>query len=66
MNQLLMLLTDCFNSKIGKIGPKKPLPDNVIITEPKQEEEVTKPYSDVKGVRPLDPSQTVPLQPLPQ
>jgi len=39
----------------GKIGPKKPLPDNVIISEPKHEEEVQKPYSDVKGVRPLEP-----------
>jgi len=33
----------------GKIGPKKPLPDNVIISEPKQEEEVTKPYSDAQA-----------------
>ena len=49
----------CFK---GKIGPKKPLPDNVIITEPKQEEEVTKPYSDVKGLRPIDPNQAAQLQ----
>ena len=35
----------------GKTGPKKPLPDHVIISEPKLEEEVVKPYSDVKGLR---------------
>lgn len=36
----------------GKNGPKKPLPDNVIISEPKSEEDVIKPYSDVKVARP--------------
>ena len=36
----------------GKTGPKRPLPDHVIISEPKREDEVTKPYSDVKGNRP--------------
>jgi small subunit ribosomal protein S3e len=41
----------------GKTGPKKPLPDNVIISEPKAEEEITKPYSDVKGPRPVDVNQ---------
>jgi len=42
----------------GKTGPKKPLPDNVIISEPKREEEISKPYSEIKGVRPpIDPNQ---------
>jgi small subunit ribosomal protein S3e len=42
----------------GKVGPRKPLPDNVIISEPKREEEISKPYSDIKGVRPVtDPNQ---------
>jgi small subunit ribosomal protein S3e len=39
----------------GKIGPKVPLPDHVVISEPKQEEDIAKPYSDVKGVRPVQP-----------
>lgn len=39
----------------GKSGPKRPLPDHVLITEPKREEEVQKPYSDVKGTRPAEP-----------
>jgi len=42
----------------GKTGPKKPLPDHVIISEPKKEDEVSKPYSEIKGVRPpIDPNQ---------
>jgi len=42
----------------GKTGPKKPLPDHVIISEPKREEEISKPYSEIKGVRPpIDPNQ---------
>lgn len=36
----------------GKIGPKKPLPDHVLISTPKDEEDITKPYSDIKGIRP--------------
>ena len=45
----------------GKIGPKTPLPDHVVISEPKLEEEITKPYSDVKGIRPpMDPNQPLP------
>ncbi len=48
----------------GKTGPKKPLPDNVIISEPKQEEEITKPYSDVKGIRALDAAQPGAPQPV--
>jgi len=47
----------------GKTGPKRPLPDNVIISEPKREEEVAKPYSEVKGVRPLDAPQAQPGAP---
>jgi len=42
----------------GKTGPKKPLPDHVIISEPKREDEISKPYSEIKGVRPpIDPNQ---------
>jgi small subunit ribosomal protein S3e len=41
----------------GKIGPKKPLPDNVKISEPKVEEEVIKPWSDIKGNRLPEPGQ---------
>ena len=38
-----------------------PLPDHVVISEPKMEEEITKPYSDVKGIRPpMDPNQPLP------
>jgi len=37
---------------LGKNGPKKPLPDNVTISEPKLEEDIQKPYSDVKVARP--------------
>lgn len=50
--------------KIGKNGPKKPLPDNVTISEPKAESEVTKPYSEVKG-KPLE-TQTSQQPGLPQ
>merc|ERR1739836_282145 len=51
----------------GKIGPKKPLPDHVVITDPKDEEEITKPYSDIKGVRPpVDAAQPqMPVQQVP-
>jgi small subunit ribosomal protein S3e len=45
----------------GKTGPKRSLPDQVTISEPKVEEEIPKPYSDVKGVRPLDAAQ-IPVQ----
>lgn len=47
---------------LGKAGSKKPLPDHVVISEPKHEEEITKPYSDVKGVRQADAAQ-LPVQP---
>ncbi|GIY80562.1 40S ribosomal protein S3 [Caerostris darwini] len=33
----------------GKIGPKNPLPDNVSIVEPKEEELSQAPYSEAKG-----------------
>lgn len=33
----------------GKIGPKNPLPDNVSIVEPKEEELPQAPYSEAKG-----------------
>ncbi|XP_077975972.1 small ribosomal subunit protein uS3-like [Styela clava] len=36
----------------GKIGPKKPLPDNVSIVEPKDEDEVTGPKSESKTPKP--------------
>ncbi|XP_035225674.1 40S ribosomal protein S3-like [Stegodyphus dumicola] len=34
---------------VGKIGPKHPLPDNVSIIEPKDEELPQAPYSEAKG-----------------
>merc|ERR1712087_982836 len=39
----------------GKIGPKKPLPDNVSIVEPKEEEPITGPRSESKGAKPDGP-----------
>jgi len=33
----------------GKNGPKRPLPDNVSIAEPKDEPAVTNPYSEAKA-----------------
>lgn len=36
----------------GKTGPKKPLPDNVSIVEPKDETPVTAPYSESKQMAP--------------
>jgi small subunit ribosomal protein S3e len=38
----------------GKIGPKKPLPDNVSIVEPKDEQPPAQPYSEQKGSKPQD------------
>jgi len=40
----------------GKIGPKKPLPDNVSVVEPKEEILPTVPMSDVKASKPDAPS----------
>jgi small subunit ribosomal protein S3e len=39
----------------GKIGPKKPLPDNVSVVEPKEEVLPTAPMSDHKPVK-ADPA----------
>ena len=36
----------------GKMGPKKPLPDQVSVVEPKEENEVTEPYSEQKTSKP--------------
>lgn len=37
----------------GKIGPKKPLPDNVSIVEPKEENIPQTPYSESKQPPPM-------------
>ena len=36
----------------GKTGPKKPLPDNVSIVEPKEETLPPNPFSETKAVKP--------------
>ena len=36
----------------GKLGPKRPLPDHVSIVDPKEEQQVTAPYSEQKGGKP--------------
>lgn len=36
----------------GKIGPKRPLPDNVSVVEPKEEILPLHPSSDIKAVKP--------------
>ncbi|GFU69111.1 40S ribosomal protein S3, partial [Trichonephila clavipes] len=41
----------------GKIGPKYPLPDNVSIVEPKEEEFPLAPYSEAKGTDAKPPLQ---------
>lgn len=41
----------------GKIGPKKPLPDNVSIVEPKEENAPATPYSESKQPAPVAPPQ---------
>jgi len=46
----------------GKIGPKNPLPDNVSIVEPKEEEPITGPRSESKGTKPAAPEQQAPQQ----
>merc|ERR1712243_501691 len=46
----------------GKIGPKKPLPDNVSIVEPKEEEPITGPRSESKGAKPAPPDAAAPQQ----
>ena len=52
----------------GKIGPKKPLPDNISIVEPKEEEAITGPRSETKGAKappPVDPLQVSSQPPMP-
>ena len=39
----------------GKSGPKRPLPDAVSVVEPKDEETPAQPYSEQKGVKPMEP-----------
>ena len=36
----------------GKTGPKKPLPDNVQVLDPKNEEDISEPYSEQKLGKP--------------
>jgi len=38
----------------GKTGPKKPLPDVISISEPKDEEPPSQPWSEQKGAKPMD------------
>ncbi|XP_013786571.1 40S ribosomal protein S3-like [Limulus polyphemus] len=40
----------------GKIGPKRPLPDNVSIVNPKEETVPQQPYSEQKGEKPAMPA----------
>ncbi|CAH1975667.1 unnamed protein product [Acanthoscelides obtectus] len=40
----------------GKTGPKKPLPDNVSVVEPKEEVLPSKPSSDIKAIKPDGPA----------
>lgn len=37
----------------GKNGPKRPLPDNVSVVEPKEEVLPIGPYSDIKAIMPV-------------
>merc|ERR1712203_1281730 len=46
----------------GKIGPKNPLPDNVSIVEPKEEEPITGPRSESKGTKPAATEAQAPQQ----
>lgn len=39
----------------GKIGPKRPLPDNVSVVEPKEEIMPLNPSSDIKAIKPDAP-----------
>lgn len=51
----------------GKIGPKRPLPDNVSIVEPKDEPRIEAPYSEQKGGKPTDMATPAPGPgPMPQ
>ncbi|KAL7286384.1 hypothetical protein TKK_0019338 [Trichogramma kaykai] len=46
----------------GKNGPKKPLPDNVIVQEPKEEQVFTTPVSETKMVPPVAQIAPMPAQ----
>ncbi|XP_014230663.1 40S ribosomal protein S3-like [Trichogramma pretiosum] len=46
----------------GKNGPKKPLPDNVIVQEPKEEQVFTAPVSETKMVPPVAQIAPMPAQ----
>ena len=48
----------------GKIGPKRPLPDNISIVEPKEEQPPAQPYSAHKGTKPAEAAAT-PAAPVP-
>lgn len=39
----------------GKMGPKRPLPDNVSVVEPKEEVLPAYPSSDIKAIKPDAP-----------
>jgi len=41
----------------GKMGPKRPLPDNVSIVEPKEETNPAQPYSESKTPTPVTTQQ---------
>lgn len=47
----------------GKLGPKKPLPDNVSVAEPKEETLPTAPTSDIKS-KPEVAAPAVPVVPV--
>ena len=47
----------------GKMGPKRPLPDNVSIVETKEEPRIEAPYSEQKGGKPTDPAAPAPGAP---
>lgn len=46
----------------GKSGPKKPLPDQVSVVEPKEETPIQEPYSEQKGAKPGQFDAQPPLQ----
>lgn len=48
----------------GKSGPRKPLPDNVQIMEPKDEPLPTQPISEQKGGKPDQAQPAQPQQPI--
>lgn len=47
----------------GKSGPKRPLPDQVSVVEPKDEARITEPYSETKNTKaPFDANAAPPPQ----